>query len=348
MSENPESVRMLAEWEEQEAVVVALPHEDTDWSYMLADALTCYRKLVEAIIDSGEKLILLVKDKCQATDFLDGLPLDNIVMMVLPTNDTWTRDYCVITVKDRTGLKAIDFGFNGWGLKYAADCDNLVNLRMVQNGIIDVEKYQNLRHFVCEGGSLETDGKGTLLTTTRCMCSPNRNGGMSKSELETVLKKVLGIRKILWLDHGYLAGDDTDSHIDTLARICPGNKILVTITHNQDDEHFEELTAMRIELEQMTDADGIPFDIYELPLPDPIYDEEDNRLPATYANYLVLNDRILLPVYSQPENDRIAENTIRMAYPDFEVVTVDCSALIRQHGSLHCSTMQIPKGLLNL
>ncbi|MBQ1185933.1 MAG: agmatine deiminase family protein, partial [Muribaculaceae bacterium] len=208
---NDNSIRMLAEWEPQEAIVMALPHEDTDWAYMLDEVHSCYKEMARAIVESGEKLILLVKDKVQATELLKDLPMDNILMISMPTNDTWTRDYGVISIDTPDGLKAIDFGFNGWGLKFASCHDNLANLRLRDMGLIPSDAYRNLRGYTCEGGSLETDGQGTLLTTTECLCSPNRNGGLDKEEVEQVLSRELGFTRYLWLDHGYLAGDDTDS-----------------------------------------------------------------------------------------------------------------------------------------
>ena len=166
--------------------------------------------------------------------------------------------------------------------------------------------------------------------------------------MEQVLSRELGFTRYLWLDHGYLAGDDTDSHIDTLARICPNDTIVFVGCRDIDDEHFEALMNMRMQLESFTTADGRPYRLLELPMADAMYDEDGERLPATYANYLVLNDRILLPTYNQPDNDRAATEIMRLAYPGYQIVGIDCSALVRQHGSLHCSTMQIPQGLLYL
>ena len=345
---NDNSIRMLAEWEPQEAIIMALPHEDTDWAYMLDEVHQCYKDMARAIVESGEKLILLVKDKVQATELFKDIPMDNILMVKMPTNDTWTRDYGVISIDTPDGLKAIDFGFNGWGLKFASCHDNLANLRLCDMGLFPSDTYRNLRGYICEGGSLETDGQGTLLTTTECLCSPNRNGGLSKEEVEQVLSRELGFTRYLWLDHGYLAGDDTDSHIDTLARICPNDTIVFVGCRDIDDEHFEALMNMRMQLESFTTADGRPYRLLELPMADAMYDEDGERLPATYVNYLVLNDRILLPTYNQPDNDRAATEIMRLAYPGYQIVGIDCSALVRQHGSLHCSTMQIPQGLLYL
>lgn len=237
-------------------------------------------------------------------------------------------------------MRALDFGFNGWGLKFAADHDNLVNLRLRDRHIIEPSTYRNERSFVLEGGAIESDGKGTVLTTTRCLTSPNRNGGLSKGELNEILRERLGAEHVLWLDHGALAGDDTDSHIDTLARMAPGNSIVFTGCRDMDDEHFEELLRMRAQLTLFRNMEGEPFNLVELPLPDPIY-ADGERLPATYANYLVTDIAILMPTYAQPQKDMLAMQTMRIVFPDRKVIGVDCRTLLRQHGSLHCATMQL-------
>ena len=241
----------------------------------------------------------------------------------------------------------MDFGFNGWGLKFASDKDNLVNLQLSEKYVVSPEIYRNERDFVLEGGSVETDGHGTLLTTTRCLCSPNRNGGLSKKEAENQLQHRLGVNHVLFLDYGALEGDDTDSHIDTLARIAPENIIIFTGCRNVDDFQFEELLKMRAQLTMFRNAEGEPFNLVELPLPDAIYDENGDRLPATYANYLITDKVIFMPTYHQPANDTLAMQTIKIAFPDHKIVGVDCTTLIKQHGSLHCATMQIPQNLFN-
>lgn len=342
------SVRFLPEWEQQEAVVMALPDEHTDWAYMLEEVIRCYKEIAEEIIDSGEKLILLCRNKKFAAECMAELPQESIIYIEMPINDTWTRDYGFISVANNGEIKLLDFGFNGWGLKFASNNDNLANLNLCKLKYISDDRYVNYRDFVLEGGSLETDGKGTLLTTTKCLCSDNRNGGKSKEKIEAILGKRLGINHFLWLDYGYLAGDDTDSHIDTLARLCPNDSILYVGCRDIDDEHFEELLKMKAQLMTFKTSEGNPYNLIELPMPDPIYDETGERIPATYANYLVLNDRVLLPTYNQPNNDILATHLLKVVYGDKEIIPIDCTALIKQHGSLHCSTMQVPKDALNL
>lgn len=337
----------LPEWIEPEAVLIALPNQDTDWNYILNEALAQYDRMVKAFTDNGLRVVCLCRDAEEAIVAVPALNSELVNLVKAEFNDTWTRDYGPLTICKGNGLRALDFGFNGWGLKFASDHDNLVNLQLKDKSIIPAQYYRNRREYILEGGSVDTDGEGTLLTTTRCLCSPNRNGGLSKIEVDEKLRHYLGVSHILFLDYGALIGDDTDSHIDTLARLAPGNSILFTGCRNVDDPQFEELLKMRAQLTMFRNAHGEPFNLIELPLPDAIYDENGDRLPATYANYLVTDRVIFMPVYNQPLNDNLAMQTVRIAFPEHKVVPVDCTALIKQHGSLHCATMQIPMGLFD-
>lgn len=338
-------IRYLAEWECDGPILLALPHEDTDWAEILPEAIRQYKRLISAMTENGEEVWLLVPDADGARLYLDGLDLEHVRLIPMPTNDTWTRDYGPVAVIRGGRLRALDFGFNAWGLKFAADRDNLVNLNLSRQSWLPVGLYRNHRDFILEGGSIETDGAGTLLTTSRCLLSPNRNGGGTKKEIGGRLTECLGADHILWLDHGALIGDDTDSHIDTLCRMAPDNIILFTGCRDVDDPQFEELLKMRAQLTMFRNALGEPYNLVELPLPDAVYDEEGNRLPATYANYLVTPRAIYMPVYDQPEKDLLACQTVRIAFPDKKVVPVQCITLLKQHGSLHCSTMTVPLDL---
>lgn len=334
-------IRYLAEWECDGPIMLALPHENTDWADILPEAIAQYKRIISAFTEHGERILLIVPDSKRAPEVLDGCPLDSVTFVEIPTNDTWTRDYGPVTVCRHDRIRALDFGFNGWGLKFAADKDNLVNLRMKEDGILPVGMYRNLREFILEGGSIETDGCGTLLTTTRCLLSPNRNGGGTRAEIGERLSRELGVDHILWLDYGALIGDDTDSHIDTLCRLAPGNIIFFTGCRDMDDPQFEELLHMRAQLSMFRNAEGEPYNLVELPLPDAVHDESGERLPATYANYLVTPRAVYMPVYNQPEKDELACQTVRIAFPDHEIVPVECLTLVKQHGSLHCSTMTL-------
>ena len=347
----PESSTYLpAEWHEQSAVQLTWPHSNTDWQPILEDVTRCYIDMAKAIA-SRERLIIVAPNPEEVEHLLANNLSDESMQRIsfckAPTNDTWARDHGFITLLSPNGPRLLDFKFNGWGEKFAADLDNCICRRMAEQNIFKGD-YEDHLDFVLEGGSIESDGKGTILTTSHCLLAPHRNQPLSQAQIEARLLDALHAKRILWLDHGYLAGDDTDSHIDTLARICPNDTIVFVGCRDIDDEHFEALLNMRMQLESFTTADGRPYRLLELPMADAMYDEDGERLPATYANYLVLNDRILLPTYNQPDNDRAATEIMRLAYPGYQIVGIDCSALVRQHGSLHCSTMQIPQGLLYL
>ncbi|MDE6295442.1 MAG: agmatine deiminase family protein [Muribaculaceae bacterium] len=340
-------IRLVAEWEHQECILMALPFSGSDWDYILTEVLECYHSIISALTAADVKVLLLCRCRKEAEELLSDVRLENLVIVECEYNDTWTRDYGPIAVERMERKRSLDFGFNGWGLKFAADKDNLVNLQLRDKYIIEPDCYRNERDFILEGGSIETDGRGTLLTTTRCLCSPNRNGGKSKDELAEILRERLGVEHILWLDYGALAGDDTDSHIDTLARMAPEDTILYTGCRDIDDEHFEELLKMRAQLMLFRTMSGEPYNLVELPMPDAVFDEDGHRLPATYANYLVTERVIFMPGYGQPAKDVLACQTVRIAYPGHEVVQVNCIPLLKQHGSLHCATMQLHEGWVN-
>lgn len=344
---SPEIVRLPAEWERHDCVLLAWPHEDTDWAYMLDEARACIADIVRAVSERECVLLVGPEKLCRKSVLEAGFDPTRVRFEDVPTNDTWARDFGPITVEDADGaLHVLDFKFNAWGLKFAADKDNLINTHLALRGRF-AAGYVNHLGFVLEGGSIESDGCGTLLTTAECLLSPNRNGDLSESEIRVRLSEMMGFTHQLWLRHGGLAGDDTDSHIDTLARIAPHDTILYISATDSKGQTVDSLARMRDELTELRTPEGMPYNLIELPLPDTIYDEEGMQLPATYANYLVSHDAIYLPVYAQPANDRRAEQTLKVVYPDHTIVPVDCRALIRQHGSLHCVTMQLPDGAVN-
>ena len=333
------------EWDNQDGILIAWPHAGTDWAYMLDEVTACYVEMARAILEDDERLVIVAPD---ADDVKASLGQDvdwqRISIIELPTNDTWVRDYGPIAVFKDGRTVLTDFTFNSWGMKFAADCDNLVTSRLQARGVFKAPLV-NYRDLVLEGGSIETDGNGIVLTTTCCLTAPNRNDALSREQLEQELLDRLGCVKMLWLDHGTLSGDDTDGHIDTLARFAPDGVILYCGCDNPEDEHYETLMKMEEDLKQMTDAEGNPYHLIKLPLPDAMYDEI-SRLPATYANFLVMNHQVLVPVYGQPENDVKACELIGQAFPGRKIKGIDCRPLICQHGSLHCATMQLPEGSL--
>ncbi len=346
-----EPVRLPAEWEPQGGVLISWPHEATDWAYMLDSVEACYVELAAAIARHAP-LVVVAPDTERPRRLLRDVDARYpIVYFDCPTNDTWIRDYGVIVTLDADGRPVLnDFGFNAWGGKFPAELDDDVTRRMAEAGLLR-GRYEDRRAFILEGGSIESDGRGTLMVTSDCLLTPTRNHGMSRDDIDAVLAGSLGARKVLWLDAGGIIGDDTDGHVDTLARLAPGGVILyATPAFGVDDPgQAALLERLRASLEGVTDADGEPYSLVGVPLPEPMYDPDDgSRLPATYLNYLVINDAVLLPTYGQAKPDILASQIVRVAYPGHTVETVDCSALVRQHGSLHCATMQVPASALPL
>lgn len=343
---NKVQITLPAEWYPQSAVQLTWPHEETDWCSILDEVIPCFVEIAKAVV-RHENLIIVCQDvDLVKTQLGDDIDYSRVIFKTMPTNDTWARDHGAITVLENGEPVIYDFTFNGWGMKFAAGLDNQITRNLhAQNTFAPNVAYKNKLSFVLEGGSVESDGKGTLLTTAECLLSVNRNEHMSKEEVEQYLKDTLGFDRILWLNHGYLAGDDTDSHVDTLARLCDEQTIAYVKCDDRDDEHYEALARMEEELESFTTRDGSPYRLIELPMADAVeYDGE--RIPATYANFLIINNAVLLPFYNSPVKDELARQVLQAAFPDREVIGIDCSALIKQHGSLHCVTMQYPKDVV--
>ena len=338
------SPHLPAEWAMQSGIQLTWPHAGTDWAYMLDEVTACFCEIAREIAIRQPLLIVTPEPETVRRQLADRLPMEHVRFVECPTNDTWARDHGAITLLDADGPQLLDFTFNGWGLKFASDKDNLITRRLVEAGALK-GRYTNRLGFVLEGGSIESDGQGTLLTTSECLLSPNRNGQLNRVEIEEYLRSTFHVERVLWLDHGYLAGDDTDSHIDTLARLCPHDTIAYVQCCDPQDEHYEALRLMEEQLRTFRTAAGEPYRLLPLPLPRPIY-ADGERLPATYANFLIMNQAVLYPTYAQPDLDAQAQEVLRQAFPDREVVGIDCRALIKQHGSLHCVTMQYPAGVM--
>lgn len=350
--QEPRLLRTLpAEWAPQSAILISWPHAETDWADILDEVTECYVRMAYAIA-AHQPLIILVVEGLDVSSLLEKrLPqavFSNITFVVVPkTNDTWVRDYGFLTVQSTGGAELMDFRFNGWGGKFKAEHDNAANHLLFETQLLRGH-YVDALDFELEGGGIESDGCSTLLTTAECLLNPNRRRQgdavptPDKAQVEALLKERFGVERILWLHHGYLAGDDTDSHIDTLARLCPNDTIIYVQCTDTADEHYEALAAMEQELQAFRTLEDKPYRLIPVPLPDACYDEED-RLPATYANFLIMNKVVLVPTYAQPEKDALALKNIQKAFPEREIIGVDCRALIRQHGSLHCATMQFPR-----
>ena len=338
-------IRLAAEWEEQSFVQLTWPHANSDWGPFLDQVEPVFLNVAKEIA-KRQTLLIVADDDERIVSKLKrfGVNMDNVKIVEVESNDTWARDHGGITVEKNGKPVIMDFVFNGWGLKFAADKDNLITQNLKKAGFFKKTKVKSVS-FALEGGSVETDGCGTLLTTTECLLSQNRNKGMSQSKIEKKLKKYFGFERILWLEHGYLVGDDTDSHIDTLARFCDEETICYVACDDRDDEHYVELRLMEKELEKLKTADGKPYRLIALPMPEAKYDDEGNRLPATYANFLVINGAVLVPTYND-KSDIEALKLLGSAFRDRDIVPIDASALVLWHGSIHCITMQYPKGVI--
>ena len=318
-----QSYRLPAEWEPQSGVQLTWPHAETDWAPMLDEITETYREMADAI--RRYEPVLIVEP---------------------PTNDTWARDHGFITlVDDQGGIRLLDFKFNGWGEKFPSQLDNAINRRLYDEGRVKGE-YVSQLDFVLEGGAIESDGRGTVFTTTDCLLAPHRNQPMTQQQIEERLKEALCAERIVWIDHGNLTGDDTDGHIDTLVRIAPDDTLLYVGCDDVEDEQYTELHLMETQLQTLRTRDGHPYRLLKLPMPHPIYDEDGMRLPATYANFLVINGAVLVPTYAQPALDAEALRLIGDAFPGRDIIGIDSRTIIRQHGSLHCCTMQYPAGVL--
>ena len=336
------------EWAPQSAVQLTWPHGDSDWAPYLPEVEPVFVELARQI-----SLLETVLIACHDEDLREhirtllhtaGVIEQNLRLLVTPSNDTWARDHGPITVFEDGKPCLLDFGFNGWGLKYRANFDNQISRRLhVQCAFGDTP----LRTIglMLEGGGIETDGQGTLLTTAECLLSPNRNPHLRPEELEAELRRLFGVQRVLWLHHGYLAGDDTDSHIDTLARLCSPDTIAYVRCDDPADEHFEALAAMEAELQAFRTLDGKPYRLVPLPWPAPRRNADGDRLPATYANFLIINGAVLVPTYRDTK-DAEALSALADCFPDRKIIGIDCSPLIQQFGSLHCVTMQIPEGVV--
>ena len=339
------ATRFPAEWEPQDGVLLAWPHAESDWQPILAEIGAVFIELTRQIT-RFERVLIATPEPQSVREHLQhaGIDLDRVRIYHIPTDDTWCRDFGPLTVLSDGRPLLLDFSFNGWGGKFAAERDNRVSTRLHECGAFGSTPRETI-DLILEGGSLESDGRGTLLTTSACLLNPNRNPQLDKTRIEAALATHFGIRKMLWLDHGHLAGDDTDAHIDTLARLCPNDSILYVQCNDPADEHYEELLKMEQQLRRLRNLVDEPFRLIPLPWPRACFDQEGQRLPATYANYLVINGAVLVPTYADPA-DAAALAAVAKAYPEREIIGVDCRPVIWQHGSLHCLSMQIPQGVL--
>ncbi len=367
------NICLPAEWEHQSLVMLTWPHQATDWKPFLKDITETYVQMASAIT-LHEPIVIATPHPVQVGALLGSRmtkeQMTKVYICYCKTNDTWARDHGPITLKEKPSendgpkkdhrqgsLTMLDFRFNGWGGKFTADLDNLITRKLHADGAFDTEENGTPRladndDFVLEGGAIESDGKGTIFTTDFCLLAPNRNQPLEQEEIEEELRFRLKAKRIVWLHHGSLIGDDTDGHIDTTVRIAPNDTILYNRCYNTKDEQYEDFLALEEELKGLHTMEGKPYRLIPLPQPCAIYDNgealldkpDDNaeRLPATYANFLVINGAVLVPTYNQPDNDAAACKAIAEAFTDREIIPIDSRTIIRQHGSIHCCTMQVP------
>lgn len=319
-------------------MLITWPHPYSDWRDQLDETEGTYRQIAKAISDR-ERLVLI----CYDASHLDhvyaqlesaGCNPEQCTLTIVPSNDTWVRDYGPLT----TNKGLLDFRFTGWGGKYPHDKDDGIASQLHRQGIFGVTQLHRFED-ILEGGGLDTDGMGSLLTTEHCLLNENR-GGISREEMERKLEADLGVERVLWLTHGALEGDDTDSHVDMLARFCDAETIAYTACDEPGYSYYDELRAMERELQVFRAREDKPYTLVPLPWPEPKYDD-GQRLPASYANFLIINGAVLVPTYDDPV-DTVALEKLQTCFPDREVIGINCLPLIKQYGSLHCATMQIP------
>ena len=324
------------------------PHVHGDWRPWLARVEPVFTEIARQIA-RRERVLIVCYDEdhrrhVQAQLRRAGVEDEQTKLYIVPSNDSWARDHGPITVLGPAGPRLLDFRFNAWGGKYAAELDDQITRHLHQAGAFGATPVTRV-DLVLEGGGIEVDGEGSLLATARCLLSKTRNPALDRAGMESRLSEWLGVERFLWLEHGYLAGDDTDSHVDTLARFCDPRTIVYTACDDPDDEHYTALKAMESELRAFRTRDGEPYRLVPLPWPRAKLNENGERLPATYANFLIINGAVLAPTYDDPA-DAEALARLQSCFPERNVVAIPCTPLLLQYGSLHCVTMQLPAGVL--
>ena len=339
-------VRLPAEWEAQSAILLTWPNPDGDFAASpdaFDQVCRCFEQLTLSIARYQPVCISVGSDSehTRLKSWLAAQSLAHAVTLYrLPSNDVWARDHSPIGVYRDGQTQLLKFGFDGWGGKYPSDKDNALAPQLAAQGAFGNTPLVPV-DLVLEGGAIDSDGQGTLLATRSSVLDPKRNPARTAQELQHQLLEVFGLKRILWLDHGALKGDDTDGHIDTLARFVSPDTIIYQAAGDEHDVNRDELERMAAELRQLRTLDGRPYQLLALPWAGPHRDEQGHDLPASYANFLILNEAVLMPTYGC-EADAQALAVMRQALPQRQIVGVDCQALIRQYGSLHCVTMNLP------
>jgi len=339
-------MRLPAEWEAQQLVLFTFPRRDGDWGEQLHAASAAMISAANAV-NAITPVLMVVSDREHFDGYAEHFEGET---MECPTNDCWIRDYGPITVFNKEQKPVfLDFTFNGWGGKFEATEDNQFPQRFQEAKFPEVERMRI--DFVLEGGSIESDGMGSMLTTTKCLFSAGRNDWDDPEMAEKYLQSWFGRKTdVYWLTDGELIGDDTDAHIDTLARYLDERTIAYTSCEDMQDPQYTGLKEMWEDLKYLVTPHNKPYKLLALPLPPAIHGEDGHRLPASYVNFLISNGTVFVPVYFAAEEDGHPGKTADAAaiavfekYGKYEVVPLDCRPFIGQHGALHCLTMQLPK-----
>jgi agmatine/peptidylarginine deiminase len=334
-------IRFPAEWEKQTAVLIAWPHATGDFSNRLESVEDTYAIIADTITEY-QRLFIVCRDEDHQRHIQKIVQRhEDIDFIHAPVNDIWVRDTTFLTVEKDHTLHYLNFQFNGWGEKYDFAHDNALNHKLANTKYFKGKSHHDI-DFILEGGSIESDGEGTILTTSHCLLNPNRNSSLNKEQIEEQLKNHLGAKRILWVNQENLSGDDTDAHIDTLARFCTPNTIAYTSCDDINNPHYESLHRMKLQLEVFRTFDDKPYNLVALPLPTPIFDEDDEPLPANYSNFLIINHAVMVPVYGD-KNDAVALARLAAVFPEHKILPIPCRPLVHQYGSLHCMTMQFPE-----
>ncbi len=339
----------LPEWAPQSGIMLTWPHAQTDWKPLLVEIERVFIDMASAIL-AHEDLLIVHQDEShrEHIERLLSRHIDSpgrVHWAKARANDTWARDYGPLTIEEDGRTVLLDFRFNAWGGKYQAANDDAINQQLQAVGCFGEIPFRSV-DLVLEGGCVDTDGEGALLAHAHCLFAASRNSGLSRQMIENQLSKQLGIRRFLIVEHGALAGDDTDSHIDTLARFCDPHTIAHATCQNPTDPHHAPLAALEQELRTFHNSEGQPYHLLPLPLPCPHFDSQGYRLPATYTNFLIINKAVLMPTYRDPTHDTWALSALGGAFPGRDIIPIDCVPAIQQFGSLHCLTMQLPESVL--
>lgn len=328
-------IKFIPEWKRQFATIIAMPHKNSDWKPYIAEAQASISEIITQIARFQRVIVLYENER----DIKKLRGQKNVILWRIRLNDSWCRDFAPLSVKKGGKIVLLDFIFNAWGAKYESALDNKAGAKIHKKLRKNFEwRYGRVKlaqkNFILEGGSIDCNGK-TMLTTAQCLLSKNRND-LSKARLTQKLQKYFGVKRVIWLENGFLEGDDTDSHIDNLARFVDKKTIVYLKCEDRNDAHFSALEAMEAELKKKCGD----FKLVALPLPKAIF-YDGARLPASYVNFIFANGAIFVPIFGDENGDKKAIEIFKKIAKRREVVPIDSRVLIRQGGGLHCSTMNL-------